>query len=123
MKKQIIRLTESDLHNIIENTVNRVLKEYENNDYGIISNNNVGKQGMKKAKMFNEIKLKLINNENVSYNLPIDFDKVFSINISPLGNNVFSIETNYGNKKQVGVDNVLKVINDMYTDIMNNKSL
>lgn len=62
-------------------------------------------------------------NENVSYNLPIDFDKVFSINISPLGNNVFSIETNYGNKKQVGVDNVLKVINDMYTDILNNKSL
>lgn len=56
MKKQIIRLTESDLHNIIENTVNRVLKEYENNDYGMISNNNVGKQGMKKAKMFNEIK-------------------------------------------------------------------
>lgn len=55
MKKQIIRLTESDLHNIIENTVNRVLKEYENNDYGVISNNNVGKQGMKKAKMFNEI--------------------------------------------------------------------
>lgn len=55
MKKQIIRLTESDLHNIIENTVNRVLKEYENNDYCVISNNNVGKQGMKKAKMFNEI--------------------------------------------------------------------
>lgn len=27
MKKQIIRITESDLHNIIENTVNRVLKE------------------------------------------------------------------------------------------------
>lgn len=67
--------------------------------------------------------MKLMNNENVSYNLPIDFDKVFSINISPLGNNVFSIETNYGNKKQVWVDNVLKVINDVYTDIMNNKSL
>ena len=27
MKKQIVRLTESDLHNIIKNSVNKVLKE------------------------------------------------------------------------------------------------
>ena len=31
--KQIIRLTEGDLHRIIENTVRRVLKEETNNDY------------------------------------------------------------------------------------------
>ena len=27
-KKQLIRLTENDLHNIIENTVNRIINEY-----------------------------------------------------------------------------------------------
>lgn len=31
--KKIIRLTEGDLHRIIENTVRRVLKEETNNDY------------------------------------------------------------------------------------------
>ena len=31
--KQIIRLTEGDLHRIIENSVRRVLKEETNNDY------------------------------------------------------------------------------------------
>ena len=30
MKKKLIRLTESDLHNLVEKSVNRILKEAEN---------------------------------------------------------------------------------------------
>ena len=33
MKKQVIRLTESDLHNIIKNSVNKILKEGWEDDY------------------------------------------------------------------------------------------
>lgn len=35
MKKQLIRLTEGDLHKIIEESVNRILNEYTDNDKGI----------------------------------------------------------------------------------------
>lgn len=46
MKKQIIRLTESDLHNIIENTVKRVLKEDFSDDYNTAMDKHLSRGGM-----------------------------------------------------------------------------
>lgn len=46
MKKQIILLTESDLHNIIEKTVNRVLKEDFSNDYNSAMDKHLSRGGM-----------------------------------------------------------------------------
>ena len=46
MKKQIIRLTESDLHKIIENTVKRVIKEDFNDDYNTAMDKHLSKGGM-----------------------------------------------------------------------------
>lgn len=118
MSKKIVRLTEEDLCSIVKESIKAYLKEA--NDYGMISNNNVGKQGFQNVKIYNDMRNRLNNDEEVMYNLPIDFDKVFQVNIKPLGNKIFMIYTNYGNKKEVGVDNVLKVINDMYTNALSN---
>lgn len=116
MKKQIIRLTEDDLHKIVENTINRILKE---NDYGLLTTNNTGKLGLRNAKIFNDIRQKLNNGESVSYQFPLTMDKVLSANITPLHDNVFNVETNYTSKQVVGVDYVIKYISDLYTSLKN----
>jgi hypothetical protein len=41
MKKKLVRLTESDLHRIINESVKRVIKESMDTPYGSISNNNL----------------------------------------------------------------------------------
>lgn len=46
MKKQIIRLTESDLHKIIENTVKRIVKEDFNDEYNTARDRHLSRGGL-----------------------------------------------------------------------------
>lgn len=71
MKKQLIRLTENDLHNIINECVEKILKE----DFQI-SLSNSGPEGFKNMQNWiaamNELKTK---GETIIH-IPVDYDKI-----------------------------------------------
>ena len=46
MKKQLIKLTENDLHKIISNSVKRIIKEGFEDDYNTAKDNHLQKGGM-----------------------------------------------------------------------------
>lgn len=75
MKKKIIRLTENDLHNIIENVVNRMLKEdvqLDNFDYvsDILNASHIGKCDIKFSNStYGEGELEVIGESGINYNI------------------------------------------------------
>lgn len=75
MKKKIIRLTENDLHNIIENVVNRMLKEdvqLDNFDYvnDILNASYIGSCDIKFSNStYGEGELEVIGESGINYNI------------------------------------------------------
>ena len=72
MKKQVIRLTESDLHQIIKESVNKILKE----DFQInLTNNN--KEGWNNVNKWRAAANELQTKGSVIINIPLDYDNFF----------------------------------------------
>ena len=75
MKKQIIRLTESDLHNIITESVNRILEDYQ------LSLSNEGQEGFNN--MMNVVKAQneLQTNGEVILHILIGNNEIIDVSI------------------------------------------
>lgn len=114
MKKQVIRLTEEDLHNIISESVKRYLNEM---DYGTVSNNQVGKSGKERALMFQKFEKQLMNNEEVMFNIPLNNFNVFSVEITPISNSnvtLYDVQTSLSSKRCVSPREALSFVEQNY---------
>lgn len=88
MKKQLIRLTENDLHNIINECVEKILKE----DFQI-SLSNSGPEGFKNMQNWiaamNELKTK---GETIIH-IPVDYDKIIDAKLIKTERDTVYLET------------------------------
>lgn len=119
---KIIKINEEKLTQIVENVVKTILKESNVKNYGLLSNNNTGNQGLKNIKIYNQIKNDLSNNIEVMYSLPIDFEKTFDVRITPLQeyNTVtFDVVTSGGSKKVPSVREALSFAEQTYYTMIN----
>lgn len=87
MKKQLIKLTENDLHKIISNSVKRIIKEGFEDDYNTAKDNHLQKGGMWGMEARNsegdweygEVTLDPTTNTMSCMNVSIDIDPDFSV--------------------------------------------
>ena len=115
MSKRTVRLTESDLHNIIKESVNKILKE----DFQINLNNN-NKQGLNNVKNWKAAANELQNKGFVTINIPLDYDNFLTANLEITQRGGVYLETKGLRKEYASISNAFKVLQDYANNMMNN---
>jgi hypothetical protein len=114
-KKQIIRLTEGDLHRIIKESVNKILKE----DYQITLSNS-GKQGLTNmhnwVAAMNEIKTK---GETIIH-IPLDYDYIIDARLYKTERGGIYLETKDIHKEYASINDAFLALKG-YAEELNNK--
>lgn len=107
MKKQLIRLTESDLHNIIRESVNRILQE----EFQITLSND-GKEGfqnmMNSVAAINELK----KTGETTIVIPTDNGDTVRAKLSQTQNNTIYVDSSTIKKEFNSVDDAIKALKD-----------
>ena len=115
MKKQVIRLTESDLHQIIKESVNKILKE----DFQInLTNNN--KEGWNNVNKWRAAANELQTKGSVIINIPLDYDNFLHANLMRTERGSIYLEAKGLRKEYTSISDAFKALQDYANNMMNN---
>jgi len=114
-KKQVIRLTEGDLQQIIKESVNKILKE----DFQInLTNNN--KEGWNNVNKWRAAANDLQTKGSVIINIPLDYDNFLHANLMKTERGSIHLEAKGLRKEYTSISDAFKALQDYANNMMNN---
>ena len=113
-KKQMIRLTEGDLHNIIKESVNRILKE----EFQINLNNN-GKEGFNNVNRWRAAAQEIQTKGSTIINIPLDYDNFLQANLMKTQRGGIYLETKDLKKEYASISDAFKALQDYAQSMVN----
>ena len=105
MKKQVIRLTEDDLHRIIKESVNKVLNE----EYQINLDMD-GKQGFQNVNLWRAAAQEIQEKGSTIINIPLDYDKFIHARLMKTQRGGVYLETKGINKEYASISEAFTVL-------------
>ena len=114
MAKQLIRITEGDLHKIIEESVNRILKE----EFQINLNNN-GKEGFNNVNRWRSAAQEIQTKGSTIINIPLDYDNFLQANLMKTQRGGIYLETKDLKKEYASISDAFKALQDYAQSMVN----
>lgn len=114
MNKKTIRLTESDLHNIIKESVKKIIKE----EFQISLNNN-GKEGFNNVKRWRAAANEIETKGSTIINIPLDYDNFLQARLTKTQRGGVYLETKGLNIECASISEAFKRLQDYAHDMKN----
>ena len=115
--KQVIRLTESDLHKIIKETVNKILKE----DYQI-NLTNKGQEGWNNVNKWRAAANEIQSKGSTIINIPLDYDNFLQANLMKTQRGGIYLEAKGLRKEYASISDAFSALQDYANNMMNQLS-